>query len=186
MALQYIARTRSVVPMLWVRLRAVNELGGGRLPRQQGGVDFFRRKRFPLPRSLSSSSLQQRRVRCVTAQASIRRPPLAGRFVPPSTLVCICVCARVAEPMSPDRHMPPQTGSSTAPRRSIRSGMCGRRRHGRRAARWTGARRDSARGAYSSRNPSDVLASTMIHVVPQGWLPANDEPMPQRQQPLRR
>jgi hypothetical protein len=31
-----------------------------------------------------------------------------------------------------------------------------------------------------------VLASTMIHVVPQGWLPANDEPMPQRQQPLRR
>ena len=86
--------------------------------------------------------------------------------------------------MSPDRHMPPQTGSSTAPRRSIRSGMCGRRRHGRRAARWTGARRDSARGAYSSRNPSDVLASTMIHVFPQGWLPANDEPMPQRQHSL--
>ena len=114
MALQYIARTRSVVPILWVRLRAVNELGGGRLPRQQGGVDFFRRKRFPLPRSLSSSSLQQRRVRCVTAQASIRRPPLAGRFVPPSTLVCICVCARVAEPMSPDRHMPPQTGLAAA------------------------------------------------------------------------
>ena len=41
--------------MLWARLRAVNELGGGRLPRQQGGVNFFfRRKRFPLPRSLSS------------------------------------------------------------------------------------------------------------------------------------
>jgi len=52
------------------------------------------------------------------------------------------------------------------------------------AARWTGARRDSARGAYSSRNPSDVLASTMIHVFPQGWLPANDEPMPQRQHSL--
>ena len=40
--------------MLWARLRAVNELGGGRLPRQQGGVNFFHRKRFPLPRSLSS------------------------------------------------------------------------------------------------------------------------------------
>ena len=171
--------------MLWARLRAVNELGGGRLPR-------LRRRRLLPPQALPIAP-EPELLRFSRGVYGASQPgPRSGDLLwlvdssRQTTLVCICVCARVAEPMSPDRHMPPQTGSSTAPRRSIRSGMCGRRRHGRRAARWTGARRDSARGAYSSRNPSDVLASTMIHVVPQGWLPANDEPMPQRQQPLRR
>ena len=93
MALQYIARTRSVVPMLWVRLRAVNELGGGRLPRQQGGVDFFRRKRFPLPRSLSSSSAEACTVRHspgldpATSSGWSIRPAFY-----PCVYLCVCTC----------------------------------------------------------------------------------------------
>ena len=164
--------------MLWARLRAVNELGGGRLPRQQGGVNFFRRKRFPLPRSLSSFASAEA---CTVRHSPGLDPATSsGWSIRPAKLpLCVFVCVHVSlsQCLRIDT-CPPQTGSSTAPRRSIRSGMCGRRRQGRRATRWTGARRDSARGAYSSRNPSDVLASTMIHVVPQGWLPANDEPMP--------
>ena len=169
--------------MLWARLRAVNELGGGRLPRQQGGVNFFRRKRFPLPRSLSSFA---------SAFGASQPGPRSGdllwladssRLLPLCVFVCVHVslsqCLRI----------------DTCPRRLAAARLRGGPSAAAcadavamavAAARWTGARRDSARGAYSSRNPSDVLASTMIHVVPQGWLPANDEPMPQHQQPLRR
>ena len=171
--------------MLWARLRAVNELGGGRLPR-------LRRRRLLPPQALPIAPepelLRFSRGVYGASQPEPRSGDLlwlvdSSRLLPLCAFVCVHVslsqCLRI----------------DTCPRRLAAARLRGGPSAAAcadavamavAAARWTGARRDSARGAYSSRNPSDVLASTMIHVVPQGWLPANDEPMPQRLQPLRR
>ena len=82
--------------MLWARLRAVNELGGGRLPRQQGGVDFFfRRKRFPLPRSLSSFASAEA---CTVRHSPGLDPATSsGWSIRPAKLpLCVFVCVHVS------------------------------------------------------------------------------------------
>jgi hypothetical protein len=78
--------------MLWARLRAVNELGGGRLPRQQGGVDFFRRKRFPLPRSLSFFASAE--ACTVRHSPSLHPATSSGWSIRPAFYPCVylCVC----------------------------------------------------------------------------------------------
>ena len=84
----------SVVPTLWARLRTVIELGGERLPRQQGGVDFFfeflirrpqahghRRTQPHTPPSPPSPSPPSSRLLTSARRPRLRRPPL-----PPSSL----------------------------------------------------------------------------------------------------
>jgi hypothetical protein len=84
----------SVVPTLWARLRTVIELGGERLPRQQGGVDFFfeflirrpqahghRRTQPHTPPSPPSPSHPSSRL-----LTSARRPRLRRPRLPPSSL----------------------------------------------------------------------------------------------------
>jgi hypothetical protein len=83
----------SVVPTLWARLRTVIELGGARLPRQQGGVDFFfeflirrpqahghRRTQPHTPPSPPSPSPPSSRL-----LTSARRPRLRRPRLPPSS-----------------------------------------------------------------------------------------------------
>ena len=108
----------SVVPTLWARLRTVIELGGERLPRQQGGVDFcfeflirrpqahgHRRTQPHTPPSPPSPSPPSSRL-----LTSARRPRLRRPRLPPSSLGradFAAIATIAASTLAPQKPPPP-------------------------------------------------------------------------------